>query len=161
MVTDFLTLLRRDHHELVGGLAELLTPAITVAELRGTLDGVRLGLTAHVEAEDIVLAVALAGRTTRPLEALVREVRASHLAQERALASLVCAPPGSAAWQQHASELRRAVRDHAVWEESWVVPAIREAAPDAYARLAGAFATERLRQLTMQQPSGPIYAVAS
>src|SRR4051812_6392092 len=41
LMTDFLTLLRRDHHDLEVGLDELLEAA-TLAELRSALDGVRL-----------------------------------------------------------------------------------------------------------------------
>ena len=51
-MTDFLMLLQRDHHDLETGLDELLQ-ATTVMEIRSALDGVRLGLTAHAEAEDI------------------------------------------------------------------------------------------------------------
>jgi len=58
-MTDFLGLLQRDHHDLECGLDELLQ-AVTVSQLRSALDGVRLGLTAHAEAEDIVLYQALA-----------------------------------------------------------------------------------------------------
>jgi hypothetical protein len=161
MAPDFFSLLRRDHDELDRGLAELVDPFVTGADIRSALDGVRLGLTAHAEAEDIVLAVAFDGVAGGPLEALLREVRAGHLIQENALASLVCTPPGSAMWRQRASELRAAVAEHAVWEERWLMPALREETAEVYVRLAGAFATERLRQLAMLQPSGPIYAVAS
>jgi hypothetical protein len=158
MAADFLTLLRRDHHDLERALDELLDPGATVVEIRGALDGIRLGLTAHAEAEDIVLYQALlragAGRV---LEEVVDEARTAHLAQEAALAALVCAPPGTDTWRDRALHLRRLVVDHAVWEEEYVVGAIRRAAPQVYAELAGAFATERLRQLAMLQPSAPIY----
>jgi hypothetical protein len=161
MATDFLTLMRRDHDDLDRGLAALLTPAITTTELRCALDGVRLGLTAHTEAEDIVLAVALGDRVSSELAALLREARGAHRGQEGALTSLVCTPPGTPTWRKRAGELRLAVASHAEWEEHWLVPALQRVAPHAYDRLAGAFATERLRQLAMQAPSGPIYAIAS
>jgi hypothetical protein len=43
-------------------------------------------------------------------------------------------------------------------EELELLPALRFHAPrELYAGLAGAFATERLRQLAMLQPSAPVY----
>ena len=52
---DFLQLVRRDHDDLEAGLRELSRPMLAAGELRTALDGIRLGLTAHAEAEDIVL----------------------------------------------------------------------------------------------------------
>jgi len=158
MATDFLTLLRRDHLDLQRGLDELLDPAATIVEIRSALDGVRLGLTAHAEAEDIVLYRAIRRcRRARELEALIGEARAGHLSQEGALGALVCTPLGTASWRDRALALRSLVAEHAAWEEEHVLPAIREADAEIYATLAGAFATERLRQLAMLQPSAPIY----
>src|SRR5690349_1967141 len=79
MPTDLLTLLRRDHSDLQQELTALLDPTATVAMLRSSLDGVRLGLTAHAEAEDIVL-----GRfeVVPALQVVVAQARAAHLAQE-------------------------------------------------------------------------------
>jgi hypothetical protein len=159
-MTDFLALLRRDHLDLERGLNELVDPGLSLAELRATLDGVRLGLTAHAEAEDIVLYHALARGPAAPaLEPLLAQARAGHAAQQAALSALVSAPPSTALWREHALALRDLVRDHAAYEERTVVPAIREFVPAVvYDRLAGAFATERLRQLALLQPSGPIHA---
>src|SRR5436190_1950557 len=101
MPADFLTLLRRDHIDLQEELTQLLDPGASVAELRTALDGVRLGLIAHAEAEDIVLG-------------------AYELVPE--------------------------------------LPALRAHVPaDYFTRLAGKFATERLRQLAMLQPSAPMF----
>lgn len=156
MPTDFLTLLHRDHHDLELGLDDLLA-ADSVAEIRSTLDGVRLGLTAHAEAEDIVLYHAL-GRSVadRMVEALVEDAHSAHVAQERVLASLVTSTPRSAVWRDSARYLRDLVHDHADHEEHRILPALRELMPKVYAALAGEFATERLRQLAMLQPSGVI-----
>ena len=157
LMTDFLTLVKRDHHDLECEL-ETLLHAQTASQLRTALDGVRLGLTAHAEAEDIVLAIAMRHMTHRDqLESLIGEARQAHLAQEGALASLVCEPPGTDRWRQRARHLLELVRDHASFEEDRVIPAIAELAPEIYPRLAGQFATERLRQLAMLQPSAPIY----
>ena len=156
-MTDFLALVKRDHHDLECSIDELLA-AQTVAELRGALDGVRLGLTAHAEAEDIVLDVATVRHTSRDeLRRLIGQVRSSHLTQEGALAALVCTTPGTERWRTRATDLREMVRDHGSYEEAHVIPALRELAADIYESLAGRFATERLRQLAMLQPSAPIY----
>lgn len=155
MPTDFLTLLRRDHVDLQGELTRLLDPEATVSQLRSSLDGVRLGLTAHAEAEDIVL-----GRfeAMPALGALVAQARAAHLSQEGALSALVSARPGTTAWRDRAQRLRELVQRHAAEEEELLLPALRLHAPRGiYDSLAGAFATERLRQLAMLQPSAPLY----
>lgn len=156
LMTDFLMLLQRDHHDLETGLDELLQ-ATTVAQIRSALDGIRLGLMAHAEAEDIVLHHALVqAGAPRILDELIGQARAAHLTQEGALASLVCARPGSQGWADRARMLHDLVHTHAFFEENNVVPAIRELAPAVYETLAGSFATERLRQLAMLQPSAPI-----
>jgi hypothetical protein len=152
-------LLRRDHDDIARGLDELADPGATLAQIRGALDGVRLGLLAHSEAEDIVMdrAVATLARPA-PIAALVARARAAHLEQEGALSALVCAVPGTQMWRDRALALKALVREHAAYEEVHVLAAIeRAASPDAFARLAGEFATERLRQLAMLQPSAPIY----
>lgn len=157
MTTDFLTLLHRDHHDLERALDELLH-AESAVDLRTTLDGVRLGLTAHAEAEDIVLYQALTrANSNRVLEALVQDAHESHRAQEKALVSLVTSPPHSQAWRDSIQRLRDLVRDHAELEENRILPAFRELMPKVYEALAGEFATERLRQLAMLQPSGPVF----
>ena len=151
MPTDFMSLLQRDHRDLQIELTRLLDPDATVSQLRSALDGVRLGLTAHAEAEDIVL-----GRFSGmvALEMLVAQGRAAHLSQEGALSALVSARPGTTAWRDRARRLRDLVEYHAAQEEQSLVPALRLHAPrEVYESLAGAFATERLRQLAMLQPS--------
>lgn len=154
MPTDFLTLLRRDHTDLQNELTQLLEPTATVAQLRSSLDGVRLGLTAHAEAEDIVLG-RFEGITA--LDAVVAQARAAHLAQEGALSALVSARPGTVPWRDRAHHLRELVHYHAAQEEAYLLPALRLHAPrELYEGLAGAFATERLRQLAMLQPSAPL-----
>jgi hypothetical protein len=155
MPTDFLTLLRRDHSDLQKELTQLLDPTATIAQLRSALDGVRLGLTAHAEAEDIVLAPF---EVIPELQLIIEQARAAHLAQEGALSALVAARPGTAAWRDRAAHLRELVHLHAEQEIDHLLPALRQHAPEAaVANLAGAFATERLRQLAMLQPSAPVF----
>jgi hypothetical protein len=152
MPPELMTLLRRDHADLQMELTLLLDPIVSLRELQTALDGVRLGLTAHAEAEDIVL-----GPLERipGLDRLVAESRAAHLAQESALATLVTMRLGTPAWRDRAHHLRDLVRHHAQHEEAELIPAL--ALHPAYSHLAAAFATERLRQLAMLQPSVPVF----
>ena len=155
MPTDFLALLRRDHTDLQEELTQLLDPAAGVAELRTALDGVRLGLIAHAEAEDIVLGTF---ELLPELQLLIAQARAAHRAQEGALSALVGARPQTQGWFQSAEHLRELVECHAVHEERYLLPALRAHVPsDHFTRLAGRFATERLRQLAMLQPSAPMF----
>src|ERR1700733_2606966 len=154
---DFPTLLRRDHRDLERGLAELLAPSATFEQIRTALDGVRLGLTAHAEAEDIVLHIAVRQCDVPELEELVAEDRVAHDKQEGALTSLLCALRHISTWRDRAQTLLDMVHEHATYEEHYLFPAIRELAPaKVYGGLAGAFATERMRQLSMLQPSAPL-----
>ena len=155
MPTDLFTLLRRDHTEVQQALALLLDPAATTADLRMGLDGVRLGLTAHAEAQDIVLA---RFEIVPALRGPVAAVRAAHLAQAHALSALVSSRPGSTTWRERGAHLRELVAAHAAHDEAGLSAALRHHLPvELYARIAGAFATERLRQLAMLQPSAPIF----
>ena len=160
-MTDFLALLHRDHHDLEVGLDDLLE-AVPLSQIRGALDGVRLGLTAHAEAEYVVLCAALRRIDDREvLEPYVGQAREAHLAQEGALASLVCTRPGTSSWRERARFLYELVREHALFEEETVARAIQRHAPEIYEELAGEFATERLRQLSWQQPSAPIVTASA
>jgi hypothetical protein len=153
MPTDFGTLVQRDHVDLQKELTDLLDPRATPAQLGESLDGVRLGLIAHAEAADIVL-----GRfdAISALEPVVALARAAHLAQEGALSALVSARPATPIWRDRALHLRDLVHHHAIQEEVELVPALRQHARQIYDSVAGAFATERLRQLAMLQPSVPV-----
>jgi hypothetical protein len=153
MPCDFLTLVHRDHADLQVELTQLLDPEATAIELRMALDGVRLGLTAHAEAEDIVLGLF---DELPSLIGPIRHAREAHLAQESALGSLVAARPQTPTWRERASHLRDLVASHARHEERHLLPMLREIAPAKYEALAGRFATERLRQLAMLQPSAPM-----
>ena len=162
MTPDIGALLRRDHTDLESGLDELARPLSDIPEIRSTLDGVRLGLAAHVEAEDIVLYQAFARFVPAPrLRMLVAQGRAAHLTQEGALSALVSSRPGSSVWRDRAAHLRDLIHEHAIQEATQTMPLLRDYAPvEVYQTLAGRFATERLRQLAMLQPSAPIYSYA-
>ena len=152
MPTDFLTLLRRDHSELHDELTQLLDPSASPMEVRTALDGVRIGLVAHAEAEDIILG---AFELLPALEILIAQARAAHLIQEKALSALVSARPQTSFWRDLAYQLRELVAYHATQEEKYLLPALRYHVPEEhYRKLAGSFATQRLRQFAMLQPSG-------
>lgn len=153
MPSDLLTLVHRDHADLHLELTQLLDPEASVHELRTALDGVRLGLIAHAEAEDIVLECVA---DVPELAPLIAQCRAAHLAQEAALSALVSSRPQTPQWRDRASLLRDLVAGHAQQEEAHLLPALEEHALLLYKELAGRFATERLRQLAMLQPSAPI-----
>jgi hypothetical protein len=155
MGTDILTLLRRDHEDLDKGLVTLLDRSKSIGQIRTALDGVRLGLTAHAEAEDIVFSIAL--QHTPRLQVVVAEAAVAHRQQENALAALVVTPLGTREWYQRSAGLRGLVKEHARYEEASVLPAIKDLVPEIYPGLAGKFATERLRQLSMLIPSAPVY----
>jgi len=150
MPPELVTLLHRDHVDLQAALTRLLDPTTSLPEFRASLDGVRLGLIAHAEAEDIVLTP----QRVPGLDRLVAESRTAHLVQERALATLVTMRLGTSSWQDRAHHLRELVRVHTEREQAELFPSLA-AHPD-YPKLAGAFATERLRQLAMLQPSAPV-----
>lgn len=158
MGTDIRTLLRRDHDDLDKGLLTLLDRSTSLGQVRTALDGVRLGLTAHAEAEDIVFCRAIHNSPARPvLDVIIEEAAHAHRLQEIALAAIVCTPLDTEEWYGRCAALRELVLDHARHEETTVLPALRELVPEIYPSLAGRFATERLRQLSMLVPSAPVY----
>jgi hypothetical protein len=139
MVPSLLQLLRRDHDEL---------------------DGVRLGLAAHVEAEDIVVDAGMVPALTPGHAELARAIadrRREHRDQEHALGALLRSQPGTSLWRDRALHLIAMVRRHRDDSETVLREALdRIAQPERLARLAGRYATERMRQLAMLVPSGPM-----
>jgi hypothetical protein len=155
MVPSFLHLLRRDHDELELGLRALIRPR--TGELRNVLDGVRLGLTAHAEAEDIVVEAMLGGIVSERLTRVIAERDAAHREQQRALAGLMRCHPGSSLWRDRTFHLIALVRAHKAGSEIGLREALEcDVAGDYVGGLAGAYATERMRQLAMLVPSAPI-----
>ena len=68
------------------------------------------------------------------------------------------ARPGTIGWRDRARHLRELVAYHARQEETSLMEALHmHATPEALQELAGRFATERLRQLAMLQPSAPAF----
>ena len=151
MTIEFLNLIARDHREIVSQLVLMSDPSASISDQQSALEVVTLGLTAHAEAEGVVLA---SFADIPGLQCLIAQVQAEHLAQERALSRLVCAPLGTPCAYDRAADLRDMIEHHARKEEAYLPAAFAMHAPrEAYARLAAAFATERLRQLGMLHPS--------
>jgi hypothetical protein len=146
---DVLVLLRRDHAELVKALGVLASIGATDRELREALDAVRIGLAAHVEGEGAMLREALE-REHPPafVYLLCSQVLGAHLAQEGALHALERTRRGGPAMRERALHLRALIDHHADHEKACVVPALRDYLPtEAYAALAAAYASARLRAL--------------
>lgn len=147
MVPEFLDLIHREHAELEHHLALLTSPSTDIDQLRSSLDVVVLGLTAHAEAELIALQPF---SSLIALKTLIADIDAEHLAQERALSAVICAPLGTECSRARSEALRELVHQHAAKEERYLPAAIcGYAGPEAYATLAGTYATERLRQLAL------------
>jgi hypothetical protein len=155
---ELLRLIRRDHRELEMSLMELVATDLSPRQRRTILDGVRLGLESHGAAEDIVVYSAFARIPTTPaLQCLIEQARVAHAEMDGMLANLLSTPMSSPEWIEHVHMLRLRAEAHAAREENDLMPVLKAAlAPELYRALAGAFATERLRQLSTLQPSAPI-----
>lgn len=151
MITEFGTLIGRDHEGLTSALRLIVGPVSEEAQLLALLESVRVGFAAHVEAECVVLHSMLEDVQPAPLlYFLVAQVVAAHLAQESALASLVAVRPGTAAWRERAKYLQRLIERHADHEAACLHPALPDHIPITACRnLAGSYDRERLRALAM------------
>ena len=108
-------LLRRDHSDLYQELTQLLDPTATVAQLRASLDGVRLGLTAHSEAEDITLYQRI--KPAERVHDLILEAEEEHRVVSRLLGELERLSPENEKWKARATVLRELVEHHVEEEE--------------------------------------------
>lgn len=171
MSIELATLLRRDHRDLDRALADLCRPHVDVSdEFCDALDGARLGLLAHHEAQDRVLSAALhAVSPGSPLHEVVNRSNTEHLALERAMSTLILTAPHTTPWRHHVDQLRALLAEHMQREEGELYPALEAAlAPEVRRLLAAGYATERLRQLAQLQPAAlaipsrpqPAYAAA-
>ncbi len=161
-MTELSTLLRRDHRDLDSALLDLASPA-TPAEVCDAIDGVRLGLIAHDEAEDLVLSAVLASLPeSSPLHLVVARTRTDHLQAQRALSALVVTRPGTPTWRRRIELLRALIARHDRREMCELVPQLaNELDTPTRALLAGTFATARLRGFATLASSATIsYAVA-
>jgi hypothetical protein len=154
---ELLRLVRRDHREVEMALIELVAPDLRTDQRRQILDGARLGIDAHGAAEDIVVYGALDRVATGHVAGLVILARAAHVELDEMLGHVLATPLGTPDWFELVHMLRLRAESHAAREENELVPFLRGTLPPVeYRALAGAFATERLRQLSMLQPSAPV-----
>jgi hypothetical protein len=158
--TNLFDLLRRDHRDIVLALTELASGELTAAQRRVVLDGIRLGILAHAEAEDIVVYAAFARIDATPaLRTIIDRARRTHVEIETALAALIITPLADRRWLLRVDELLLRFQAHAREEEERLIPILAEAIPpELYRALAAAYATERLKSLAGQPLTGPVLA---
>jgi hypothetical protein len=134
-------------------LAVLVDPMTPSFEIRGALDGLRIGFAAHADGEAFALRTLVETCQGPPaLDFLVSQVVAAHLAQEGALSALSTLRPGTTSWRDQVRHLEAMMRDHDEHHAACVIPALEDHVPATlYAALPGAYATERLRALAMMQ----------
>jgi hypothetical protein len=142
-VVDVWNLVERDHHELDVALSSIVDGS--TADLRDTLDALRIGFAAHAEAHTrAVDAAAIAAGLPTHLAALLHELDAAHRSQERQLGRLASA--AITEWPARARFLRDDLLRHHEFERTWCIPMLKARVP-VYDQLAARYATERLRAL--------------
>jgi hypothetical protein len=147
---DFATLVDRDHADLDIGLMALLDTPTT--ELPSLVEAVRLTLAVHVAAERRVVDRLIDHSNLPPLlSARISITWMEHAAQHRAAERLAVIEPGSADWHRHVIALRGMLGEHAS-ESRRDRDLCSHLTSAAYERLAGAYATERLRVLASTSP---------
>ncbi|MBA3396737.1 MAG: hypothetical protein H0T89_29160 [Deltaproteobacteria bacterium] len=157
MGTDVGLLLARDHEELERSLVMLIEPWRSDADKRSALDDLCVGFVAHAEGQSAVLWEALAQSPAAAVRRAVIQVFAAHEAQESVLTELRSVAPSTARWHDLVQQLRDLLRVHSEQEDQSVLGALRaHIEPARYQRLAGAYATERLRALGMLHPMSVI-----
>jgi hypothetical protein len=146
-VGDLEQLLSRDHAELDRYVRLLISITAFERDWWLALDGARLAFAAHAEATERLLGDLLASTPTLRGSA-IDKVLAAHRAQEQALQRLMqCSDPLRA--EGDTIELRALLLTHDEHHRLLFSPALRRAltVPE-YERLAGRYATERVRALS-------------
>lgn len=153
MVVDLCGLVRRDHEDLDRALLAMVEPHKTRETLLGLLNGARLALSAHIEAETEVMQVFMTRSPSRlGMRKHLDEIASQHRAQDAALHAIRNTSPGTTSWYFRVVELRVLVLDHAS-REPYLRAALSEHISDEDNRqLARDYATERLRQLALMYP---------
>lgn len=143
-MSDLATLLALHHGELDELVAKLVTLDPRTSEWQAALDSLRLGLHAHMEAEEH------AWRTVFPYSYAARIVDRlveEHLLQERLVDRMSFDAPAHELIQD-ALELRASLLSHDEQERLLVLPSVRSRATVAeYAQLAPAYASRRAHNL--------------
>lgn len=152
MTIDVCALVRRDHDDLDRTLAALLEDK-GAREHHDLLDGLRIGLVAHVSAESAVLAsMIMRAQPPQVVRQIARAVESEHRGQLVALDRLSAERVGSSAWLERVLELRVLILDHA-GRADYFPSTLRDHVTPAHLRmLAGEYATERLRALAALAP---------
>jgi hypothetical protein len=146
------TLLHHDHEDLELALSMIVDAETAIADLPNLLEVLRLALAVHVTAEARVWDRLLASDPVRPLQAKLALTRIEHTRQQLAADELARLVAGSSEWYERAIELQAIVLDHA-WEIQQPNRSLRVHLDDTtYARLAGSYATERMRVLATTSP---------
>jgi hypothetical protein len=161
-MVELATLLHHDHQDLELALSMIVDAETAIAELPNLLEVLRLALAVHVTAEARVWDRLLAtGDPVRPLQAKLALTRIEHTRQQLAADELARLAAGSSEWYEGAIELRAIVLDHA-WEIQQPNRSLRVHLDDTtYARLAGSYATERMRVLATTSPVRLAQAITS
>lgn len=144
---DLEQLLSRDHVELDRYVRLMISITPFERDWWLALDGARLAFAAHAEATERLLGDVLAATPTLRGPALDK-VLAAHRAQERMLQRLLLRTSNRPQAEADAIELRALLLTHDEHHRLIFSPAVRRAltVPE-YDRLAGRYATERVRAL--------------
>lgn len=147
---DLALLLARDHDQLDRAIAYLLEPSVALAERQSALEAARVSFATHADAEASVLHAALGHVAAKQdLVGLVAQVLAAHRIQESILRRMDIDVRRND-WMCAAIRLRRTLLAHAEQEQQITMRVLRDCVPAAeYIRLAGAYATEKMRAVGM------------
>jgi hypothetical protein len=149
-VVDLSLLVARDHDQLDHAIARLVVVGVSPYERKTALESARVGLATHADGEATVLHAALEHVTSpQDFAGLVAQVLAAHRTQESILRRMDHhADRGD--WVCCAVRLRRSLRAHAEHEQTVVMGALRRSLPPhEYQRLAGSYASEKVRAASL------------
>lgn len=150
---DFCALVKADHDDHERALSAMVDPATPPDELSNLLDTLQLALAIHGTAEAKVLDLLRSSvRHPRDLGLAVAEARLEHVAQRSGTHELTRIRPGSLGWYERALVFRVRMDEHARRTEE-TLRKLRDYIPvDVQRRLAGEYATERMRMLATTSP---------
>jgi hypothetical protein len=147
-VVDLASLVARDHAQLHVAIAQLVDPGASVEDRRAALESARVGLATHADGEAAILHEVLSHITgPRDFAGLIAEVLAAHRTQESILRRMDHRASREE-WVCAAVRFRRSLTAHDEHERNVIMGALRRSLePDQYERLAGAYASEKMRAL--------------
>jgi hypothetical protein len=152
-MVDLCGLVHRDHEDLDRALLAMVEPRASRESLLALLDGARLALSAHIEAEAEVMQVFMARSPSRiGVRRCVGEITSQHRSQDQALNAIRDTTPGSTSWYFRVLELRVLVLDHASRESLMRATLAEHISLDDHRQLARDYATARMRMLAMMYP---------